>query len=139
MPAFHKFNQFVQDVATGVHTLKPAGDSLLVALSTVQPGASNAVLSDITQITYTNLSSRAVTITGGTQVSGVFTLICADLVLTASGVVAGFRYIILYNSTPTTPLKPLIGWWDQGSTVNMISGQVFTISFDDTLGVLQLQ
>jgi hypothetical protein len=139
MALFHKLDQFAGDVAVGVHKLKPAGDSLALALSNVQPSPANAVLADITEIAYTNLSSRAVTITASGQSLGVFTLICADVTLTASGIVAGFRYVILYNTTPTTPLKPLIGWWDQGSTVNMTSGQVFTISFDNTLGVLQLQ
>lgn len=139
MAVFHKFNQFSADCAMGVHKLKTSGDSLVIALTDVAPSPANAVLADLTQIAYTNLSSRAVTITGAGQALGVFTLICADLVLTASGTVAQFRYVVLYNSTPTTPLKPLIGWWDQGSEVNMINGQVFTISFDDTLGVLQLE
>lgn len=136
---FHKFNQFSADCAGGVHHLKTSGDSLTLALTDVAPGPANAVLADLTQIVYTNLSSRAVTITGAGQALGVFTLLCADVILTASGVVAPFRYVVLYNSTPTTPLKPLIGWWDQGSEVNMINGQVFTISFDATLGVLQLE
>lgn len=109
-----------------------------LALSATQPSPVNAVLADITEISYTNLSSRVVTITGAGQVAGVASILCADINLTASGAVAGFRYVVLFNATPTTPLKPLIGWWDQGSVVAMISGQVFTISFDNTLGVLQL-
>jgi len=139
MALFHKFNQFSEDVAQGVHKLKPSADALQLALTNTQPSPADEVLSDLTEISYTNLSSRAVTITGSGQALGVFTLICADVVLTASGVVAGFRYVVLYNTTPTTPLKPLIGWWDQGSVVSMTNGQVFTISFDNTLGVLQLE
>lgn len=122
----------------GIHKLKVSGDTLQIALSTIQPSPANAVLGDITEIPYTNLSSRVVTITGAGQVAGVASILCGAINLTASGAVAGFRYVILFNATPTTPLKPLIGWWDQGSTVAMITGQVFTISFDNTLGVLQL-
>lgn len=139
MAVFHKFNQFSADCAMGVHKLKTSGDSLQLALSMTQPSPANSVLADITEISYANLSSRAVAITGAGQVAGLYTLLCADVNLTASGVVANFRYVILYNTTPTNPLKPLIGWWDQGATVSMTSGQVFTVSFDNTLGVLQLQ
>lgn len=139
MAVFHKFNQFSADCLAGIHHLKVSGDSLQLALSMTQPSPANTILSNITEINYANLSSRAVTITGAGQAAGVATIILNDVNLTASGTVDNFRYMILYNTTPTTPLKPLIGWWDQGSTVAMVSGQVFTISFDNTLGVLQLQ
>lgn len=139
MAVFHKFNQFAADVANGVHRLKPSADSLQLALTNTAPTATNAVLADLTEISYTNLSSRAVTVTSGTQSFGIYTLICNPVTLTASGTVATFQYVVLYNTTPSTPLKPLIGWWDQGGPVNMINGQVFTVSFDTTLGVLQLQ
>ncbi len=59
MATFNKFNAFVENVAEGVHNL--GSNQLAVALTNVAPSASNSVLADITQISYTNLSSRNVT------------------------------------------------------------------------------
>lgn len=136
MASFNKFNQFVEDVAEKVHNL--GSDQLVIALSNVAPVATNSVLANITEISYTNLSSRNVTTSASAQSSGTYKLTLADLVLTASGAVATFRYVVLYNDTPTSPADPLVGWWDYGSGVTLANGETFTIDFDGTNGVLQL-
>jgi hypothetical protein len=86
MATFNKFNSFVEAVAEKVHNL--GSDALVIALTNSAPSASNTQLSDITQISYTNLSSRAVTTSTSAQSGGTYKLVCADLVLTASGAVA---------------------------------------------------
>lgn len=134
--AFNKFDQFVQDLTHKVHDL--SADQLVLALSNSAPTASNSILSDITEISYTNLSSRNVSTTSCTQTSGTLKLILANTVLTASGPVATFRYIVLYNSTPTSPLKPLLGFYDYGSSVTLASGDTFTVSYDQTSGAISL-
>jgi hypothetical protein len=139
MASFNKFEQFVEDLAKKVHNL--ATDQLAVALTNASnaPSASaDAVLGDVTQISYTNLSSRNVTTTSCEQTSGTLKLILADLVLTASGAVGPFRYVLLYNDTPSSPADPLIGWWDYGSEVTLGNGETFTVDFDPTNGALQL-
>jgi hypothetical protein len=45
---------------------------------------------------------------------------------------------VLYNSTSSSPLKPLIGWYDYGTTLVITSGNSFTVQFDGTNGVLTL-
>jgi hypothetical protein len=100
MASFNKFNQFVEDVAEKVHNL--GSDQLVIALSNSAPSASNSVLGDITQISNTNLSSRNVTTSSSAQTSGTYKLVLTDLVLTASGAVATFRYVIL--SVTSMPL-----------------------------------
>ena len=50
-----------------------------------------------------------------------------------------FRYAVLYNNTPTSPLKPLIGFWDYGSSVTLQIGETFTATMDAVNGVLTLQ
>jgi len=139
MAAFNKFNQFVEDVAHGVHDLET--DQIVVALcaSANAPVATNAVLADLTQIAYTNLSSRNVTTTSSAETSGTYKLTLTDLVLTASGgSVAAFRYIVLYNDTPTTPADPLIGWYDYGSSLTLNDTETLTIDFDDAGGALTI-
>lgn len=140
MATFQKINQFVQDVANKVHNL--GADVLTVALtaSANAPVAGNTVLANLTQISYTNLSSRVITTTSSLQTSGLYKLILADLVLTAgAGAVAAFRYIVIYNDTPTSPADPLIGFYDYGSDLVLAAGESLTIDFDNTNGVLTLQ
>lgn len=127
MATFNKFNQFVEDVAKKVHAL--GTDQLVIALTNTAPVATNSVLANLTQISYTNLSSRNVTTTGSSQTSGTYSLVCSNLVLTASGAVGPFRYAVLYNDTPTSPADPLIGWWDYGSSISLASGETFTVTF----------
>lgn len=134
MASFNKFNSFVEAIAEKAHNL--GSDQLVIALSNSAPSASNSVLTDITQISYTNLSSRNVTTSSSSQTSGTYKLVLTDLILTASGAVATFRYIILYNDTATN--DELIGWWDYGSGVTLAIAETFTIDFDASNGALQL-
>jgi hypothetical protein len=135
MASFVKFNSFVEAVAEKVHNL--GSDSLKLALTNSAPSASNTVLADITEIAYTNLSSRAVTTSTSAQTSGTYKLVCADLTLTASGgAVAAFRYVVLYNDTATN--DELIGYWDRGSSLTLADGDSCLIDFDGTNGVLQI-
>jgi hypothetical protein len=85
------------------------------------------VLADITQISYTNLSSRNVSTTSSSQTGGTYTLVLADLVMTASGAVGPFRYVVLYDDTVAG--DPLVGWWDYGSSITMANAETFTVDF----------
>lgn len=130
MAAFNKHNVFTEDLAEKVHNL--GADALTYALTATAnaPIASNSILANLTQISYTNLSTRvAGTPTTSAQSAGVYTLLLPDLVLTASGAVATFQYVDLYNDTPTSPADPLIGWYDYGAAVTLASGETFTIDY----------
>lgn len=136
MASYNKFNSFVEAVAEKVHNL--GSDQLMVALCAAAnaPVATNTQLSQLTEIAYTNLSSRVITTSSSAQTSGTYKLVLADLVLTASGAVGPFRYVVLYNNTATN--KELIAWWDYGSDVTLANGDTFTLDFDGTNGVLQI-
>lgn len=139
MATFNKFNQFVEDLAEGVHNLGTGALTIALTAAANAPVATNSILANLTQISYTNLSSRVIgSPTSSAQTSGTYKLVLPDLTLTASGAVATFRYVVIYNDTPTSPADPLIGWYDYGSDVTLGSGDTFTIDFDGTNGVLTL-
>lgn len=142
MATFTKLNGFVEHLAEKVHNL--GSDQLAVALSNTAPGSEGTpptgstaacVLANVTQIAYTNLSTRNVTTTSSAQASGTYKLICADLTLTSTGGSTGpFRYIYLYNDTAAS--DQLIGYYDYGTSLTIASGGYFVVDFHDTNGVL---
>lgn len=134
MATFNKFNSFVEALAEGAHNL--GSDQLVVALCAAAnaPVATNTQLSDLTQISYTNLSSRNITTSTSSQTSGTYSLVLNDLTLTASGAVATFRYVVIYNETATN--DELIAWYDYGSDVTMANTETFLIDFGASLFTL---
>ena len=137
MATFTKVYSFVEALAEKVHNL--GSDTLTVALVAAAnaPTQSNTQLSQLTQISYTNCSSRALSITSSSQTTGTYKLVIADLVLTASGGSVGpFRYIVVYNETATN--DELIGYYDYGSDLTLADGESLTLDFSPTNGLLQL-
>lgn len=57
MATFNKFNSFAEALAEKVHNL--GSDAITLALTNVAPVADNTVRANLTEISYTNLSSRA--------------------------------------------------------------------------------
>lgn len=137
MATYNKFQSFVEKVAEKVHNL--GSDTLTVALCAAAnaPVATNNVLGDLTQISYTNLSSRALTTATSAHTTGTYKLVINDLTLTASGgAVAAFRYIVIYNDTAAS--DDLICWFDYGSALTLADGETLTLDFDGTNGLLQI-
>lgn len=124
MATYNKFQAWAETMVEGANL---GSDQFVIALSNTAPVATNSVLADITQITYTNLSSRSVTTTSSSQSSGTYTLVLADLVMTATGAVGPFRYVVLFDDTVAG--DPLVGWWDYGSSITMANGETFTVDF----------
>jgi hypothetical protein len=136
MATFNKFDSFVEAVAEGTHNL--GSNQLTIALTNTAPTAANSLLADITQITYTNLSTRNLTTTSSAQSGGLYKLVVADTTLTSTGGSTGpFRYVVVYNSTAAG--GPLIGWFDYGSSITLLSGESLTVDFDQVNGLLTLQ
>ena len=137
MASFNKFDQFAVDLAAGVHVLTTTGSLLKICLTNTAPvQATDAVLADITQIAYTNITETVpadVANVGAETPAGTWDVSGTDITLNATGAVATFRYVVLYNDTPSSPLDPLIGWWDYGSGVTLASGESFTVDFGTSI------
>jgi len=139
MATFTKFNAFTEHLAEGVHNLQTGALVLALCATASAPVAANSTLSDLTQISYTNLSSRALTVATSLQTAGVYKLTVNDLVLTASGgPVAAFQYVVVFNDTPTSPADPLIGFYNYGSALTLADGETFTFDADGASGLLQI-
>lgn len=139
MADFQKFDLFVDALAKKKHDL--SSDSLkyaLVASANAPNLSTNDTLSDLTQIDYTNCSSRAVTRLGATTTAGQFSLTLDDLTLSASGGVVGpFRYVVLYNDTATN--DDLIGMWDQEADITIADGDQINLLLTDSSKALTIQ
>lgn len=139
MATFNKVNDFVEDALNGAHDL--SSDTLQIALSNTAPTSEssnplqdgNGVLSNVTQVAYTNYSDDLTTdrVLEGVTVSlstGTVTLSANDFTITASGgSLASFRYVYVFNQTATN--DELICMWDQGSAISLANGESVTLDF----------
>lgn len=130
-----KFNSFSTDLTNGKHDFST--HSFKIMLTNTAPVVTNTAKANITEIAAGNgytAGGAATTITKS-NASGVETLIASTVVFTATGgALATFRYAVLYNDTQTVPAKPLICWWDYGSSIAPAIGQTFTVSMDAVNG-----
>jgi hypothetical protein len=139
MASFNKFNAFVADIANKVHNL--GSDTLKVMLTNTAPVATNAVKTDITEITAGNgyaAGGTQATQVSSSQSGGLYALKLNNVTFTASGSGIGpFQYCVLYNATAAA--GNLIGYYNYGTALTITAGNSFQVQFDATNGVLQLQ
>lgn len=145
MATFQKVNGYVEHLAHGVHNL--GSDQLKVAFSNVAPSAESSdpsvntadcILANVTEVSYTNCGSRDLTTVSSQQTGGTYKLTLEDLNVAASGGPVGpFRYVYLFNDTPTSPADPLIGYWDRGNSITLQDGESIDIDVSEANGVLQ--
>lgn len=133
MATFNKFQDFSQQLTEGKQNF--GTDTYKVALSNVAPVATNTIFSNITEISAGNgytAGGTATTITVS-ETTGTTTVSGTQVVFTASGGSIGpFRYVVLYNDTTSSPNKPLVGWWDYGSSITLADTETFTVKFSNT-------
>lgn len=139
MATYNKFQVFTKDLVNGAHNF--GSNVFKVMLTNTAPVNTNAVKADLTDITAANgypaggsaMSMTVTTASGTAKVTG------GNVVFTASGGSFGpFRYAALYNDTQTSPAKPLVAWWDYGSSLSLNDTETFTVVPDATNGVYQV-
>lgn len=138
MASFVKFSTFVEALAEGGHDL--GADTINIALSNTAPTAATDTVFDpggahpapAAANGYAPAEAGHVT---SAQTAGTYKLVLDDVVFTAAGGSIGpFRYAILYNDTSATDL--LIGYYDYGSSITLLTGETFTVDFSAANGVL---
>jgi len=137
MAIYNKYQPFLANMPNKKYNL--ASDQLKVALTIAAPAGTEVKLSDLTEISYTNLSGATplnLTTTSSTQTAGTYSLILADLTLTATGAVGPFQYVTIYDSAATN--FELIGWYNYGSSVTLAAGDQFVINLDNVNGLFQI-
>lgn len=138
---FTKYNQFSEDLCNKVHdffgTAGSGADVIKLILSNTAPNVgTHAVLADATEIAGGNGYTAGGHATGnvGTRSGAVVSVVGTDIVITAAGGTIGpFRYGILVNTTPSSPNKPLIGYWDYGQSITLNDGDPFTADFGSSM------
>jgi hypothetical protein len=154
MAAFVKFNAFVEDLAEKKHDL--GADTLKVLLTNTAPVAGDTHVDTVTTPCTVEATSNGVevaagngytkggnqaTVSSSVQSGGTYKLVLADPATwtAAGGTIGPFRYAVLYNETGgAAATRPVIGFWDYGSSVTLQIGETFTVDFDPTNGVLTL-
>lgn len=137
MATYNKFLQFTKDLIDGVHDFD--AHTFKVMLTNVAPVNTNTIKANLTEISAGNgytAGGATTTITTSTS-AGTAKVTGTDIVFTAAGGSIGpLRYAVLYNDTATSPAKPLIAWWDYGSSITLNDQETLTVDFDGTNGIL---
>ena len=135
MATYTKFEAFSQHLMNKEHDLFGTTDTLNVYLSNTTPNvATHTVKADLAEVSTGNgYSGPQDTQNDSTRSGGTVTLTGVSLTITASGgSIATFRYVVLYNDTPTTPnADPLIAYWDYGSPLTLADGESISIKFNN--------
>lgn len=139
MAAYNKFRQFVEYALEGVVNMGSDTLKFMMTNGSNAPVNTNTIKANLTEISSGNGYTAGGTTTAqqsSAQTAGVYKLVVTDTVFTASGgSMAAFRYVVLYDDTPSSPADPLVAWWDYGSEITLASGETFTVDADDSNGI----
>jgi len=138
---FTKYNSFIDELSKGGHNFSTP-PTLKLALTNTAPNAATDTVWNTTvapaPAAANGYPAGGNTLTGvvGTTTGGVFKLVIADTVFTATaGGIGPFRYVILYN---TSASNKVIGYYDNAASITLADTDTFTTDFDATNGVFTI-
>ncbi len=120
------------------------GDTFTIYLSNAAPTvATHTIKSDLANITEQNgYTETNLTVTWAETGAGTGIWRFAnnaDVPWTASGGSFGpFQYVYVYDNTPTSPLDPLVGYWDVGAATTITDGNTFNVDLDANFEIFTL-
>lgn len=140
---FSKFYSFVEDVGKAIHDLQSGGDTIKILLTNDAPNAGDTYVDDA------STPCRIQAVSAGTEVaafsgytkggatigsqqyaqSGGVAKFYGTLVSWTAGAASGsFRYAVIYNASKgSAGSRPVIGYWDYGSSISLGVGESFSI------------
>jgi hypothetical protein len=139
MVALNKVNSFIDEVSKGGHNLQTC--VYKIALTDTAPVATDTVWSAVVYPPPAAANGypaggNTPTITSQAAAAGTFKAVLVDSTFTAAGGSIGpFRYIVLYNSSAG---NKLIGWYDNQSSITLLTGETITVDFDATNGAFSI-
>ncbi len=140
MATYNKFYDYTEQLAKAKHDW--SSHVYKAMFSSVAPVATNALKGDLTDITAGNgytAGGQALDSITVSETTGTTKLVIADEVFSASGgAYAAARYASIYNDTTSSPAKPLVCWFDYGSSFTLADGESMTLDFDATNGLWQM-
>lgn len=138
MATFIKIADFVKNLAYGEFDFET--DQLKIALSNVDPDtetpnpktSGNGTLSNVTEIAYTNLSSRDINTASATESGGTFTLTLDDLTLTSTGGSTGpFNFIYIYDDTSASDFLIGVYKYSESGSLTLNDGESLNVDFSN--------
>lgn len=138
MAAYNKFQDFVEQLGKGVHDFST--HTIKVFLTNEQPLATDTVKLDMVEIAAGNgYTAGGFSVTPvWSEAGGTAQLAGTDVVVTATGAVGPFQFVVEYNDSTIAPapVDALISWWDRGSALTLANGDTFTVDFGATIFTL---
>jgi hypothetical protein len=128
MATYNKFESWVEYMVEGADCGSDTFKVAFTAAANAPSSSADSLLGDITAVSTTNLDTVTLTTTTASETSGTYTLDFQDLIMTASGAVGPFQYVVIYDDTVAN--DPLVSWFDYGSEITMQSGDTFTLTFN---------
>lgn len=133
--AFKKYWCFNSDIFNGRHRCD--SDPFKMLLSNTQPQLSHTSKSDVIEIAAGAgypAGGIPLVVTSSAQSNGLYKWIIQNVLLTATGTMAPWRYSVIYNSTSSG--LPLVGYIDYGQVYSLINTDEFAFNFDQVNGLL---
>lgn len=143
MATYVKYESGIEQIANKVMDVFGNQDTFKAVIHTDAPVvATDTVLADLTQIGGSNgYTTGGNTITfNSTRTGATITATAVDVTWTAAGGNLGAsttgRYVSIYDDTPTSPVDPLLMYYDYGSTFTVADTETFTLDFGATFWTL---
>lgn len=130
MAAATLFDSFVSELGLGTFNLNT--DTLKLMATNSAPVVTNTIKGNLTEIDMsqeTNHTASADITNTYSAVSGTGTVAAVDVVFLSSGTVGPFQWAVVYDDTPSSPVDPLVCFWNRGSALTLNSGESVTFNF----------
>jgi hypothetical protein len=134
LASFVLFQPFLANLFNGQNA--PGADVIKLMLSNTVPMITWGTFAQVPEIPAGagySAGGFPLTVVSSTQTGGVYTLVLQDTTLIATGIMAPWRWAIIYDAAKNT----LIGYADNGVVISLDAGELVNFHFDPISGLIQ--